>query len=415
MKGIIYFLLAILPLFLLSQNPNPDYNPIRTAVPFVNTPNDARGVGIGNTGSSTTADIYSMYWNPAKYAFIKADQEENIADYPKDLGFAFSYNPWYSDFLENCKNINFVAYKVLGKQTLATSFSLKNYGKGYPLTDMNGDEIGVFKPLEYSVDIAYSRKISNSFSLAGAFRYIHSDLASGSEVQGMNTKVGRSFAVDLALHYRKGLNLSHFENSLLLFGLNISNIGSKVSYRETSQDISHYNNNLFIPTNLRLGTSLLLEKRKHTFTFSFDINKLLVPTPPIYSTYFNDSIVKGMDPNVNVFKGMIQSFYDAPNGFKEEMQEIYFGVGFEYWYNKFIALRSGYYFEHKNKGNRENVNIGLGFRYKFTAIDIGYSIIPNKIRSEINNEIVHSHQQNNIYLNLVFQINTKGSSSATKN
>lgn len=173
----------------------------------------------------------------------------------------------------------------------------------------------------------------------------------------------------------------------------------------------------FIPTNLRLGGSFFIERNVHGFTISADLNKLLVPTTPIY---YHDSITsegylaidKGKDPHVNVFKGMIQSFYDAPNGFKEEMQEIYYGIGFEYWYDRLVSVRAGYYHEHENKGNRKNINIGTGIRYKFIAFDVAYSIIPDKSRDAEGNL---RYQRNNWYLNLIFQINTKKKKSIENN
>lgn len=410
MKSRITLICVLFPIILLSQNfnpnYNPDYNPISTSTPFLSHSYDARGVGIGNTGSATAADINSMYWNPAKYAFITEDQKENVVDYPKDMGFSLAYNRGYSIFLKDDIHLNFNSYKAFGKQTIATSVNYYNWDN-IMLSDEEGNPLGQMKPFEFSVDVAYARRLSESFSIAGVLRYIHSELFNGYYIQGIEVKTGRALAGDLALLYRKKINIAAFDKSLWRVGLNISNMGNKISYLKGDHD---YQNKDFIPTNLRLGSSFLIEKDKHSYSISFDLNKLLVPTSPIYysdSTGINGNgiIYKGKDPHVRAFKGMIQSFYDAPNGFKEEMQEIYYGVGFEYWYNRLIAIRAGYFQEHENKGNQKNINLGAGFRYKFISFDVAYSIIPNKIRNEIDYGI--QYQRNNIYLNLIFQINTK--------
>lgn len=409
MRNLIFFLSTFYSLILFSQNTNSDYNPnpINTVADFVNEPYNARGVGIGNTGSATPADINSMFWNPAKYVFINEDQTEKLVDYPKDMGFSLAYNRGYYTYLDGSLDFNFNAYKVIGKQTIAATFTLLRWGNIY-LTDVEGSIIGEINPLEFSIDVAYSRKLSRVFSIGAALRYIHSDQFRKFYIQGIQTKVGKSVALDLALLYRKKLKLKYYDNSLLSFGLNISNIGNKINYLDVDSDYLSDNQKYFIPTNLRLGGSFLIEKDKHSYTFSVDLNKLLVPTSPIYYRDSADSdgnpvIYKGKDPHVNVFKGMVQSFYDAPNGFKEEMQEIYYGIGFEYWYNKLIAFRMGYFHEHKNKGNRKNINLGTGFRYKFITLDIAYSIIPDKPRDE---EGLLTWQRNNWYINLIFQINT---------
>ena len=408
MRNLLLFLATFYPLILLSQNTSSDYNPINTVADFLNESSDARGVGLGNSGAATQADINSMYWNPAKYIYITEDQSENMVDYPKDLGFSFTSNRGYYTYTENTSDLGFTTYKVIGKQTIAASVKYHRWGDFY-FTDAEGSPIGKVNPLEFSVDAAYSRRLSKVFSFGTAIRYIHSDIFRDfSYIQGNPTKVGRSLAIDLALLYRKKLNIKNLDDNLLSFGLNISNIGNKITYLDIDPDYLQEYQKEFIPTNLRLGGSFSFEKDIHTLTVSADINKLLVPTSPIY---YEDSVIdgnpviyKGMDPHVNVFKGMIQSFYDAPNGFKEEMQEYYFGVGFEYWHDKLIAVRAGYYHEHKNKGNRKNINIGTGVRYKFIAFDVAYSIIPDKPRNE---EGDLTYQRNNWYLNLIFQINTK--------
>lgn len=411
MKFLNYAFLLCIPLNLIAQSNNPDYNPIKTVATFLKYPYDARGIGIGSTGVSTMADINSMFWNPAKYNHIREDQMENLVNYPKDLGLSLGFNRGYNTFYKNSNfsdkpiYLNFNAYKTIGKQTIATSFRYHRWGETY-FTDRDGYTYAQSNPLEVSIDAAYSRKISRVFSFGIAIRYIRSDILRDiEEIEGTPVKPGQSVGFDLAILYRKKLNIKNLDNNLLSFGLNISNIGNKITYMDLDpQDIEDHNKS-FIPTNFRLGGSFFIERDVHGFTISADLNKLLVPTTPIYyydsitsEGYF--AIKKGKDPHVNVFKGMIQSFYDAPNGFKEEMQEIYYGVGFEYWYNRLVSVRVGYYNEHKNKGNRKNINLGAGIRYKFIAFDMTYSIILDK-------PSYGDYSRNNWFFNLIFQINTK--------
>jgi hypothetical protein len=401
MKQAIVFLICLFPIVVNSQSPNPESNPITTAVPFIAVPNDARGAGMGMAGVATLADINSMFWNPAKYAFITEDQEEKLVDYPKDLGLSASYHRSYLKELEKAKSFQFSSYKSLGKQTIAATFRFFRIGEDIYFTDNTGYIYMIARPFEYAVDVAYARKFSNHLSAGVAFRYIHSDLTKGQEIEGTETKPGISLASDLSLLFRKELKINSLDKNLLSFGLNISNIGNKISYSKESD------NEDFIPTNLRLGGSFFIEKGIHGLTYTVDLNKLLVPTPPIYSDSVDASgnyfIIDGMDDNVSALKGMIQSFYDAPNGFKEELQEISYGIGIEYSLYRMVSVRTGYFTENKNKGDRKYFNIGAGFKYKFFGVDLTYSIIPNKSKDYEGYSI---YERNIIYANLIFQIRT---------
>ncbi len=399
MKKSIVFLSCLFPLIVSSQTSNTELNTITTAVSFIAVPNDARGVGMGMVGVATFADINSMFWNPAKYAFITEDQQEKLVDYPKDLGFSAIYRKSYLIGLEKSNFFQFNSYKTIGKQTIAASFRLFNLGEIY-LTDNTGYIILETHPREYAMDFAYARKFSKYFSGGMALRYIHSNLTGGQEIEGTETTPGKSFAADISALYRRGFKINSLDKNLLSFGLNISNIGSKISYSE--EDLMKD----FIPTNLRLGSSFFIEEGIHSLTFTIDLNKLLVPTPPIYSDSVDASgnyiIIDGMDDDVSVLKGMIQSFYDAPNGFKEEMQEISYGFGFEYSLFRMISFRTGYFTEHENKGGRRYINFGTGFKYKFVGLDLTYSIIPNKELDYFGDP----YKRNIFYANLIFQIRT---------
>ncbi|MEZ5082883.1 MAG: type IX secretion system outer membrane channel protein PorV [Bacteroidales bacterium] len=375
-----------------------DANPIFTQVSFLNFYPDARGVGLGNTGVATSPDANSMFWNPAKLAFIEQSGYS-------DLGFTGSFNPDYVD-LEKRFNSYASAYKTIGRQTIASSYKFHKSGE-IMLTDNYGNVIGAMNPMDYSIDVSYAYRFTKGFSAALTFRYIYSRLFSKDiYIQGIKTQPGRSYAGDVSVFYTKKLPISSLEKCSLNLGLNISNIGSKMSYQK------QYDDTYFIPTNLRLGTSFNIEQNDHKASFSFDLNKLLVPTNPVYAMdstgfplYENGEpvISEGKDPNVSVGKGMIQSFYDAPNGFKEEMQEIHFGLGLEYWYKKRAAFRTGYYYDHIYKGNRQLYNVGTGFRYQFFELDFTYSFVLNKNQAEF----YRKYNQSSWFVSLILHFNTK--------
>lgn len=378
---------------------NSDANPIFTQVPFLNFYPDARGVGLGNSGVATSPDANSLFWNPAKLAFIEQSEYG-------DLGFTGSFNPDYID-MEKRLNSYASAYKIFGRQTIAASYKFHKSGK-FTLLDDDGYAIRHIEPMDYSIDLAYAYRISEAFSASLTFRYIYSRLFDKDiYVQGVKVQPGRSYAGDVALFYRKNVSISGIEKSSLNLGLNISNIGSKIFFVKGNEDKE------FIPTNLRLGTCFNLEQNNHKASLSFDLNKLLVPTNPVYEMDVSGQIIygengepliaKGKDPNVSVGKGMIQSFYDAPNGFKEEMQEIHFGLGLEYWYKNTAALRTGYYFDHINKGNRQLYNVGAGYQYQFFEVDFTYSFVLNKNQAELSRNYI----QNNWFISLILHFNTK--------
>ena len=345
---------------LQGQSSNPSRNPILTAVPFVNQPSDARGTGLGNTGVATSPDPYSLFWNPAKLAFL---QQSGYGDF----GFAGSYDPMYVDLSKNYEMYTSI-YKTYGKQTIAASYKTRQMGE-ISYMDSTGTILGHHKLNDFSIDLAYARQFSRQLSGAVALRYIRSNLFDPDFIEqyipGNGLRNGHSVAVDMALFYKKDLQIAALDKSILNFGLNISNIGSKMSFNESND------NKDFIPTNLRIGSGFSIEKAVHTVSFSVDLNKLLVPTPPVYDS--QGHIMDGKDPDVSVFKGMVQSFYDAPGGFKEEMQEIYYGLGLEYWYDQKFALRGGYYNENKHKGDRQLINLGIGLKYHFLEAGFTYS------------------------------------------
>ncbi len=353
-------------------------NTITTAVPFLLIAPDARGGAMGDAGAGTSPDVYSMHYNPAKYAFID-----------KNVGFSVSYSPWLSQLVNDISLGYLTGYKKIDDdQVLAGSlryFSLGNI----VFTDNVGTEIGQFSPNEFAVDVAYSRKFSDYIGGAIALRYIYSNLTGGIYVNGAQSKPGQSIATDIAVYYEKEIDMGKTP-AVFSFGADISNIGAKITYTE-NQDRS------FIPINMRLGPSLTMDLDDYNqLMFTFDFNKLLVPTPPIYAEDSAGQPIKddngdyviadGKDPKRSIVSGMFGSFSDAPGGFKEEFQELSFSLGTEYWYDQQFALRAGFFYEHPNKGNRKYITLGAGLRYNVFGLDFSY-LIPLEQRNPLENTL----------------------------
>ena len=331
-------------------------NTITTAVPFLLISPDSRAGGMGDVGVATSPDANSLHWNPAKYSFI--DQE---------VGFAVSYVPWLRNLVPDI-NLSYISgYKKLNKNEVV-AMELRYFTLGdITFTDVIGNNLGQYKPSEFALGSSYSRKLSDQFSLAISARYIYSNLTGGQSAGGIATNAGQSVAADVAGYYIKDIRIAK-KDMELAFGANVSNIGNKISYTETSTRD-------FIPINLRLGTALNADLDDYNkISFAFDLNKLLVPTPPIYNDSINDQIDFGKDPNVSVVSGIFQSFGDAPGGFNEEMREINFSVGTEYWYDNQFAIRAGYFNEHNTKGGRKFFTFGSGVKYNVFALDFSYLI-----------------------------------------
>ena len=362
MKKIIGVISALLLMFSASaQVEDPSYDEltgglttITTAVPFLLIAPDSRSGAMGDVGVATAPDANSLHWNPAKYAFVD-----------DDMGFAVSYVPWLRALVPDI-NLSYLAgYRKLNDNE-AIAMELRYFSLGdITFTNIVGDVIGQYKPSEFALGTAYSRKLSDDFSLAIAGRYIYSNLTGGQSVGEVGTVAGQSIAADIAGYYTKLIRIGGQDLNLAIGG-NVSNIGNKISYTEsTVRD--------FIPINLRLGTALGGEFDDYNkISFAVDINKLLLPTPPIYNQ--SEEIVAGMDPDVSVVSGVFQSFWDAPGGPKEEFREINYSVGTEYWYANQFAIRAGYFFEDDTKGGRKFLTFGSGIKYNVFALDFSYLI-----------------------------------------
>lgn len=332
-------------------------NPILTALPFLSIAPDSRGGGMGEVGAATTPDVWSMHWNPSKYAFIN-----------KQMGAGISYVPWLRNLGVKDINLAYASgyYKLDNLQTLAGGMRFFSMGT-IQFRDETGAPLGTFDPKEFTFDLAYARKLSDKFSLSIAGRYINSNLTNGYSSDGSKVKPVRSAAADVSGYYTDKTKIDGLPARYSL-GFNVSNIGAKVGYSSTGKKD-------FIPTNLRLGLGGEVDIDDfNTLGVYADVNKLLVPTPPIR---VNDTIVKGKENDVSVVTGIFQSFNDAPGGTKEELQELQYSFGLEYWYDKQFALRGGYYTENETKGNRKFFQIGLGLKMNVFGLDFSY-LVPTK-------------------------------------
>ena len=348
---ILLFLIFVSPVRAQVEDP---YNVIQTVVPFLTIAPDSRAGALGDAGVATSPDLYSMHWNPAKYAFIDGNG-----------GFGMSYSPWLRALVPDI-NLAYLTgyYRVDSRQVLAASLMYSSLGE-IQFTDDYGNYQRDYNPNEFSVDVAYSRLFSEHWSGGVAMRFIYSNITGGMTVGTTETKAGIAFAADASAYYTTKLKLGSRDGNISA-GVNFSNIGSKMSYT-TDVDPD------FIPMNMRLGTTFLVNlDRYNTLGISLDVNKLLVPTPPVYDEERN--IIDGMDPNVSVPVAIFQSFYDAPGGFSEEMKEFTQSVGVEYWYNQQFALRAGYFNEAESKGNKKYFTVGAGFRLSVFSLDFSYLV-----------------------------------------
>ena len=371
--------LSILTLLVLTvsakaQDVKNQLNPIYHGANSLAIAPDARAGGMGDIGAASDPDVNSQYWNPAKYPFCISR-----------AGISLNYTPWLRQLTSDIDLANITGYYRLGDYD-AISSSLRYFSLGEVYESLDEDAQS-FRPYEMAIDLAYSRMLSETFSAGVALRFIYSDLAYKGEGSDA-LKPASAFAADIALYHNGYINLGGHE-SQLGWGLNVSNIGSKLSYDSG-------NTSEFIPTNLRLGTSLLVPFDEYnTLSISADANKLLVPTRPTMDQYVKHMVsTEGGESkdyekdyggyrtwlegegyfNVSPISGIFKSFHDAPNGFKEEMQEIQWSVGLEYSYNNQFFLRGGYHYEHPNKGNRTYYTVGAGFKMNVFSLDAGYVI-----------------------------------------
>ncbi len=343
-----------------AQDVKQQFNPVYYGVTSLAIAPDARAGAMGDLGAATDPDVNSQYWNPAKYPFTISR-----------AGVSVNYTPWLRQITNDIDLANVTGYYRIGNYD-ALSASLRYFSLGEVNDYVTGETL---KPYEMAVDVAYSRMLSETFSAAVGLRYIYSKMG-----QTDDLSPGSAFAADLAMYHNGYLNLGNRE-SQLGWGINISNIGSKISYDEGSTSE-------FLPTNLRIGASLMIPIDEYnTFSISADANKLLVPTRPTMEQYIEETGADANDYsgytswlmdegyyNISAISGIFKSFSDAPGGAKEEFQEIQWSVGVEYSYNNQFFLRAGYHYQHPSKGNLKYFTLGAGFKMNIFSIDAGYII-----------------------------------------
>ena len=337
------------------------FNPVRNSVTSQTIAPDARAAGMGDVGVATDPDVNSQYWNPAKYPFAISR-----------AGVALNYTPWLRQLVSDMDLAYMAGYYRIGDYS-AVSGSLRYFSLGEVQTNtsISGDAMTI-NPYEMSLDVAYSLMLSEKFSIAAAVRWIYSDLTYD---YTSDTSPGSAFAADLGIYYQNYINLGDRESQLGL-GLHLSNIGSKITFGGTD-------NSEFIPTNLRLGGSLMVPIDEYNrFTIAADANKLLIPTYPRQkdgeSSEDYERRVQKEYYDLSSIGGIFKSFGDAPGGFKEELQEVNWSVGAEYTYNNQFSIRAGYHNESANKGNRKYFTVGAGLKMSVFSLDAGYVIATAK-------------------------------------
>lgn len=363
MKKLSYIILCLLSCTIaFAQDKQDMFNPVNSAVTSQTIAPDARAAGLGDIGAATDPDAVSQYWNPAKYPFCISR-----------AGVSLNYTPWLRQLVSDMDLAYLSGYYRIGDYS-AISGSLRYFSLGEVMTStgQSGEYDMTINPYEMSLDVAYSLMLSEKFSLSAGVRWIYSDLTYD---YTEDTSPGSAFAADLSCYYQNYLNIGQRECQLGL-GMNISNIGSKITFGGDD-------NSEFIPTNLRLGASLMIPVNEYNrFTIAADANKLLIPTYPKQkegesTSDYLDRVQKEYY-DVSSISGIFKSFTDAPNGFKEELEEIYWSLGAEYTYNDQFSIRAGYHHESENKGNRKYFTVGAGFRMNVFSLDAGYVIATTK-------------------------------------
>ena len=374
MKKILLFILLFTAFLGYSQK---ERRVITTAVPFLMISSDARASGIGEQGVATSFDNFSQHWNPSKYVF-----SENSS------GFGFSYTPYLSKIVNDVFLGNLTYYRKNSERS-AWSFSLKYFSLGDIDVLQNPLDIPIIEsPNEFTIDAGYSLKLNENFGLGITGRFLLSDV----KLQSFDaeSQAATSVAVDISGFFQSDIITLRRSNGILRAGFNISNLGPKMKYTDLGQES-------FIPTNLKIGSGFeFLSNNSNSLTVSFEINKLLVPTPsiPIYDSSETEIIAYRQD-DIGFLSGIFKSFGDAPDGSSEELKELTYSFGLEYSFNESFFLRSGYFSEHELKGSRKFITLGTGFKTNSNlSIDLSYLISTSEIISPLENTLRFSLSYN---------------------
>ena len=359
---------VLLPLLGLSQTNTNGSNltAIPTAVPFLNISPDSRSSAMGDAGVAITPDANANYWNPSKLAFL---EDEDV--------ISLSYSPWLRQLVPDI-SLSYLSYghKIDDRNSIGASLRYFNYGS-IQFRDVSQNDLGTYSPNEFALNGTFARKFGDEFSLGLTAGFIRSNLSNAffSTGSGVQARAGSSIAAGVSLFYNKPLQ-EFGDDGIFSLGANISNIGSKISYSDVGPSY-------FLPANLKIGAANTLNLDDYNqFTFTVDVNKLLVPTPPIRDA--NGNIIKGKDDNVSVPAGIFGAFTSAPGGFSETLQEFTLSTGAEYWYNKTLAVRAGYFYENPNKGGLNYITVGAGFKYQSFNFDFSYLLASQQTSPRAN-------------------------------
>lgn len=355
-------------------------NVVTTAVPFLRISPDARSGGMGDIGVATSPDANAGFWNIGKVAFNESKG-----------GISASYTPWLKDIVGDVFLASIAGYYKFD-ETQALNASLRYFSLGnIQFTDFSGNITGDFKPREFGIDVGYSRKLSEKLGIGVALRYINSDLASGGSSSSANYKAGSSVAGDLGFYYDGKNTLGNG----WAFGATMTNLGAKISYTDNADQKD------FIPANLGLGTTYSRKfNEQNRITFGLDINKLLVPTPPIAPTAQELAEYRSK----SVVGSWFSSFGDAPDGFSEELKEFQVSLGAEYTYNNQFSFRAGYFYEDKDKGNRRYFTMGLGLKYNVFGLNFSY-LLPS------GSGVSRNPLSNTLRLSVLFDLDGDGAAT----
>ena len=349
----------------------PCVNTIITAVPFLRIAPDARAAAMGDAGIAVSADANALHFNASKLAFA----EDNG-------GIAVTYTPWLRALNVNDVYLAYLSgfFKLGDDDLSAVGFGLRYFSLGdIAFTDENGMPLGNGRPNEFEINAAYSRKLADNLSVGLGGKFIYSNLAAGQEVGGEEITAGIAGAADVSLTYKTELDLNNGTSNLTV-GAALSNLGSKITYTNSI-------NKDFIPANFGLGAAWDLDFDEYNrLTVAMDFNKLMAPTPdPSQEDADGDGVPDYKQ--VSTFGGIFNSFGDAPGGFSEELRELMFSVGLEYWYDKQFAVRAGYFHEHATKGNRKYFTVGLGLKYNVFGLNISYLVPTTNQRNPLDNTL----------------------------
>jgi hypothetical protein len=344
-----------------------DVNTIITAVPFLRIAPDARTGGLGDVGIALSPDAATMWANPSKIAFAE-----------DEMSVAVTYTPWLRQLQLRDVYLAYLSgyYKIDKDQAIGLSMRYFDLGS-IQFTNENGDPLQTANPREYEITGTYARKLGEKISAAAGLKFIYSRLAVGT-FSGNDYKPGTAVAGDISFTYQDDISISDYDSRLRIGGA-ITNLGSRIAYTEESE------NQDYIPTNLGIGAALEMDIDEfNTIGFAVDVNKLLVPTP-------TDENLDGDDildyKQLGTAEAIFGSFGDAPGGGSEELSELMFSAGIEYWYNKQFAVRAGYYYEAPTKGNRQYFTAGIGLKYNVFGIDISYLVPTTNINNPLNNTL----------------------------